>query len=161
LASKPSTTLRNVPGPFGTVKLLRESVDATDGSEAVLERMRSLLEYGAALHRSGKRSEAGRVLGDALDLAREGGAGAIARRASEELTIAGPRAGKAARRGRAALSPGERRVAQLAVDGLTNREIAEELFVTRKAVEWHLHNAYGKLGIHSRKELAAIFNLEA
>jgi DNA-binding CsgD family transcriptional regulator len=43
----------------------------------------------------------------------------------------------------------------LAASGMTNREIAEELFVTRKAVEWHLSNAYTKLGIASRKELPA------
>jgi DNA-binding CsgD family transcriptional regulator len=43
---------------------------------------------------------------------------------------------------------------QLAAAGRSNREIAEELFVTRKAVEWHLRNAYVKLGIGSRRELA-------
>jgi DNA-binding CsgD family transcriptional regulator len=143
------------------LRLLRESLDALDGSEADLERMRSLVEYGAALRRAGKRIEAGRALGDALDLARDRGAGAVERRAAEELSIAGARAGKAARRGRAALSPSERRVAQLAANGLTNREIAEELFVTRKAVEWHLSNAYAKLGIHSRKELPSALSVDA
>ena len=44
-------------------------------------------------------------------------------------------------------------MAQLAASGMSNREIAEELFVTRKAVEWHLRNAYVKLGISSRRDL--------
>lgn len=141
--------------------LLRQSIDVLDGSEAQLELMRSQAEYGAALRRAGKRTEAGKVLGDALERARALGAGAVEKRAAAELEVAGTRAEKAARRGRHALSPGERRVVQLAVTGLSNREIAEELFVTRKAVEWHLSNAYGKLGINSRKELAEALNVEA
>jgi DNA-binding CsgD family transcriptional regulator len=142
-----------IEGGDSGLKVLRESVDVLDGSEAELELMRSLVELGAALRRVGRRTEAGTALGDALDLARERGAGAVEKRATDELALAGARAGKAARRGRAALSPSERRVTQLAAQGLTNREIAEELFVTRKAVEWHLSNAYGKLGIKSRKDL--------
>jgi DNA-binding NarL/FixJ family response regulator len=140
--------------------LLEESVRVLDGSEAVLERARSLVEYGAALRRSGRRSEAGRALGEALELARAGGIGSVERRASEELEIAGARAGRAARRGREALSPSERRVAHLAAEGRSNREIAEELFVTRKAVEWHLHNTYGKLGIASRRELPEVLKVD-
>jgi DNA-binding CsgD family transcriptional regulator len=143
-----------VEGGDSGLERLRDAVDVLDGSEAVLERMRSLVEYGAALRRAGRRTDATRALADALALAREGGAGAIERRASDELAVTEPRARRGtARRGLAALSPSERRVTRLAADGLTNREIAEELFVTRKAVEWHLGNAYAKLGIHSRKEL--------
>jgi DNA-binding NarL/FixJ family response regulator len=55
----------------------------------------------------------------------------------------------------AALTASERRVARLAADGLTNREIAERLVVTIKAVEWHLSHVYRKLGIRSRSGLAA------
>jgi DNA-binding CsgD family transcriptional regulator len=146
------------PGAEG-LDLLRESVEVLDGSEALLERGRSLVEYGAALRRAGRRSEAGRALGDALELARAGGAGALERRAAEELAVAGARAERAARRGREALSPSERRVTQLAAAGMSNREIAEELFVTRKAVEWHLRNSYVKLGISSRRDLPAALKL--
>ncbi|HEX8122275.1 MAG TPA: AAA family ATPase [Solirubrobacteraceae bacterium] len=135
------------------LELLAESAEVLEGSEALLERARSLVAYGAALRREGRRKDAGAALGEALEIARAGGAGEVERRATEELAAAGPRAQRASRRGREALSPAERRVAQLAAEGWSNREIAEELFVTRKAVEWHLHNAYGKLGIASRKEL--------
>jgi DNA-binding NarL/FixJ family response regulator len=55
----------------------------------------------------------------------------------------------------AALTASERRVARMAADGLTNRQIASELVVTVKAVEWHLSHVYRKLGISSRAKLAA------
>jgi ATP/maltotriose-dependent transcriptional regulator MalT len=55
----------------------------------------------------------------------------------------------------AALTVSERRVARMAADGLTNRQIAHELVVTVKAVEWHLSHVYRKLGIASRANLAA------
>jgi DNA-binding NarL/FixJ family response regulator len=61
----------------------------------------------------------------------------------------------------AALTASERRVARLAADGLTNREIAERLVVTVKAVEWHLSHVYRKLGIRSRSGLAAILGENA
>jgi DNA-binding CsgD family transcriptional regulator len=68
------------------------------------------------------------------------------------------RAGEAPRRGQsealAALTASERRVARLAAGGRTNRQIAEELVVTIKAVEWHLSHVYRKLGISSRTHLA-------
>jgi len=70
-----------------------------------------------------------------------------------ELEVAGARVQRAALRGADALSPSERRVVSLAIEGLTNRQIAEALFVTRKAVEWHLGNAYRKLDVRSRQEL--------
>jgi DNA-binding NarL/FixJ family response regulator len=68
------------------------------------------------------------------------------------------RAGAAPRRVRsealASLTASEQRVARLAADGLTNRQIAEQLVVTVKAVEWHLSHVYRKLGINSRTHLA-------
>jgi len=80
---------------------------------------------------------------------------AAGERARSELTAAGARPRRAALTGFDALTASEGRVAELAVDGLTNREIAQALFVTIKTVEWHLGNTYGKLGIGSRRELKA------
>lgn len=56
--------------------------------------------------------------------------------------------------GRESLTPSERRVSQLAAEGLTNKEIAQALFVTLRTVEMHLSNGYRKLGIASRRQLA-------
>ena len=61
--------------------------------------------------------------------------------------------------GALALTRSERRIAELAADGRRNREIAAELFVTTQTVEFHLRNAYRKLGITSRRELAAALGL--
>jgi DNA-binding CsgD family transcriptional regulator len=111
------------------------------------------VELGAALRRGGRRRDAGRVLGEALVLTRALGARMAERRAADELERSGTAARRAAQTGMASLSPSERRVAQLAAEGLSNREIAEELFVTRKTIEYHLRNAYAKLRITSRKQL--------
>ncbi|MDQ3742544.1 MAG: helix-turn-helix transcriptional regulator, partial [Actinomycetota bacterium] len=70
-----------------------------------------------------------------------------------ELLAAGARPRRRELSGTQALTPSERRVADLAADGLGNREIAQTLFVTIKTVENHLARAYQKLGIRSRDEL--------
>jgi DNA-binding CsgD family transcriptional regulator len=138
----------------GPIVLLTEAVEIVAGSEARLEHCRALLELGIVLRRAGRRTDAGRALGEALEIARACGARQLQERASSELEVAGTRVQRAARRGADALSPSERRVVALAIEGLSNRQIAEALFVTRKAVEWHLGNAYRKLDVRSRGELA-------
>lgn len=137
----------------GPIDMLEQAVRIASESEARLEHCRALLELGATLRRGGRRSDAGRALGEALELARACGARALEERVLEELEVAGARVQRAALRGADALSPSERRVVALAIEGLTNRQIAEALFVTRKAVEWHLGNAYRKLDVRSRREL--------
>lgn len=52
------------------------------------------------------------------------------------------------------LTPAERAVCAKVAEGLTNRQIADELYVTVKAVEFHIHNAFLKLGVHNRTQLA-------
>ncbi len=136
------------------IAMLTEAVSIASASEARLEHCRSLLELGTVLRRAGRRTDAGRALGAALELARTCGARLLQERARAELEVAGTRVQRAARRGADALSPSERRVVGLAIEGLSNRQIAEALFVTRKAVEWHLGNAYRKLDVRSRGELA-------
>ena len=81
-------------------------------------------------------------------------------RATEELTIAGGRPRRIATTGVDSLSPSERRVAENAARGLSNREIAETLFVTRKTVEFQLGATYQKLGIRSRTQLAGVLGME-
>lgn len=136
------------------IELLGEAVATVADSETRLEHCRALLDLGTVMRRAGRRTDAGRALGEALELARSCGARLLQERADAELEVAGTRVQRAARRGADALSPSERRVVALAIEGLSNRQIAEALFVTRKAVEWHLGNAYRKLDVRSRGELA-------
>jgi DNA-binding NarL/FixJ family response regulator len=125
-------------------------------SPALLERARSLGELGAALRRSGRRAAARESLEEALDLAARCGARPLVARVREELAAAGARPRRAWRTGVEALTPSELRVARLAADGHTNREIAQELYVTPKTVEGHLARTYAKLGIARRAELLRV-----
>jgi DNA-binding CsgD family transcriptional regulator len=143
-----------VEGGAAGIELLRESVASVAGSSASYEHARSLTELGAALRRANKRLEARGPLREGLDLADRCGALRLSARAREELVAAGARPRRSALRGRDALTPSERRVAGLAADGLSNREIAQALFVTMRTVEGHLTQSYAKLDIASREELA-------
>ena len=116
-----------------------------------------LAELGAALRRDGCRSAAREPLGEALDLAARCGARPLAARVREELKATGARPRRDWRTGLEALSPRELRVAQLAAEGRTNREIAYQLYVTLKTIEGHLARAYTKLGIERRNQLSKFF----
>jgi DNA-binding NarL/FixJ family response regulator len=80
----------------------------------------------------------------------------LARRARAELLAAGARPRRSACSGVDALTAAERRVATLAADGCGNREIAQQLFVTRRTVETHLTHTFQKLGVATRAELAQV-----
>lgn len=135
------------------VDLLREAVDVLERSPSRLELCRACVDLGAALRRDGARSQAGGPLRRGLDMAHRFGALALADQAEQELRAAGARPRRRMASGPGALTPSERRVAELAAGGSTNKDIAQALFVTVKGVEWHLRNAYVKLGIDSRKDL--------
>jgi DNA-binding CsgD family transcriptional regulator len=140
-------------GPRG-IELLREAVTMLEASTARLEHARALVDLGAAVRRSGLRREARQELAAALDLASRLGARALAQRAREEIAAAGGRLRRERISGPDGLTGSERRVARMAADGLTNRQIAEALFVSLRTVETHLTHAYQKLDIGSRDELA-------
>jgi DNA-binding CsgD family transcriptional regulator len=143
-----------VDGGAEGIAMLHEAEELLHGSPARLEHARLLMTLGATLRRNGSLIEARGVLTRAADLAQRLGARAILRRATDELRAAGARPRRIALTGVDALTPAELRVAQEALAGRTNREIAQALFVTPKAVEYHLANTYRKLGIGSRAELA-------
>jgi DNA-binding CsgD family transcriptional regulator len=105
------------------------------------------------LRPQGQRSEAREPLRAGLDLAQRCGATALVERAHSELMATGARPRRLVLSGLDALTASERRVAEMASEGLTNREVAQALFVTEKTVEGHLGNTYRKLGIPSRSEL--------
>ena len=142
-----------VEGDETGMGLLREAVEVLAGSEARLEHARALVDLGAALRRANRRTEARERLREGVDLARRVGAFGLAGRANEEIAATGARPRKVLQTGLDALTASERRVAQLAAEGMSNKEIAQTLFVTIKTVEVHLSHAYRKLEISSRVQL--------
>ena len=120
-----------------------------------LELAYALVDLGSALRRAGQRVDARAALKEGLDLAAACVARPLVERARAELRIAGARPRRDRISGRDALTPSEQRIADLAVDGHTNRAIAQTLFVTPKTVELHLSSVYRKLNITGRPMLAA------
>ncbi|GAB2872979.1 helix-turn-helix transcriptional regulator [Nocardioides pacificus] len=149
-------------GARGDVGAARASFDAALAAIQDLplryDRARINFAYGMTLRRAGKRREAD----VALSAAREGylalGATAYVRRCDRELKAGGLATGPhAVRRERSldALTPQEQTVADLVASGASNRDVAAELFLAEKTVQYHLTRVYAKLGIRSRAELAA------
>jgi DNA-binding CsgD family transcriptional regulator len=134
---------------------LREAAGILAASGARLEQARALVELGAALRRANQRAAAREPLRTGLDLAYRCGATRLAQRARAELLAAGARPRRGALSGLEALTPSERRVAELAASGMSNPGIAQALFVTLNTVEGHLRHAYQKLSINSRGQLPA------
>jgi DNA-binding CsgD family transcriptional regulator len=135
------------------LELLRESAATLEASPAKLERAHALVSLGGALRRGGYRSEARDSLARGLELAEHCGAELLAKLAREELGAGGARPRAEGRWDRDALTISELRICRMAAEGLSNPAIAQALFVTRGTVESHLHVAYRKLGISSRKAL--------
>ncbi len=144
-----------VEGGAAGEELLREAVAAHEQAGVKLDHARSLVDLGALLRRANKRSEARDVLRQALDIAHRLGARPLAERAETELRATGARPRRVVLTGLEALTASERRVAELAAQDLTNREIAQQLFVTARTVEGHLTSVFRKLRITSRDELSA------
>src|SRR5205823_2970187 len=108
----------------------------------------------AAYRRAGERVASREPLRRALDLAHQCGATALEQQARDELLASGARPRRAAATGLDALTPSERRIAELAASGAGNRQIAELLFLTKNTVEWHLKHVYRKLDVGSREDLS-------
>jgi DNA-binding CsgD family transcriptional regulator len=134
--------------------LLGEAVTALERSQAPVELARALTDHGAALRRAGQRTEARTQLERGLDLAHHCGARRIAGQARAELIAAGAKPRRDAITGRDALTASELRVARLAAAGKSNREIAQELFITTKTASAHLSRVYRKLDVTRRNQLA-------
>jgi ATP/maltotriose-dependent transcriptional regulator MalT len=111
---------------------------------------RSLLVLGRAQRRFKKRADARRSLEEAEAVFEQGGCHGWVQETRTELARVSGR--PAADKG--ALTPSERGVAGLAANGLSNKQIAAQLFISVYTVEAHLKKAYSKLGIRSRSQLA-------
>jgi DNA-binding CsgD family transcriptional regulator len=143
--------LTHASGP--DIDQLEEAAAIYQQIGAPLDLARTLVDIGSALRRRRQRAAARDPLRRALDLARASGARPLAQRAEHELRATGARPRRDRITGRDALTATERHVAQLAAEGMTNRQIAEALFVTRKTIESHLDHVFRKLDIHTRGEL--------
>ncbi len=133
--------------------LLQQAVDLLEPLSARLELGHAHVELGSVLRRDGKRLEAQDHLRRGLEFAHRAGAAPLAARARDELVAAGGRPRRPAISGVEALTASELRVARLAAEGATNRDIAQRLFVTQKTVETHLRHVFQKLGVRGRDEL--------
>jgi DNA-binding CsgD family transcriptional regulator len=143
-----------VSGGEAAIGRLRRALEVLTRTEDALEVVRTQVELGAALRRAGLRSQARGELAVARDRADRLGLSALAARAEEEHKASGGRPRRARLSGAASLTPSERRIAERARAGASNRQIAAELFLTAKTVEWHMGNVFRKLGVSSRLELA-------
>jgi DNA-binding NarL/FixJ family response regulator len=113
-----------------------------------------LADLGGAIRRGGSPRDAREPLRRSLELAEWCGASALARRATDELGATGEHPQRGDGEGADGLTPSELRAARMAAEGRSNRQIAQDLFVTTRTIEVHLTRAYRKLGIRSRRELA-------
>ncbi len=144
-----------VAGGDRGASLLREAIDALEHGDARLERARALANLGALLRRRNRRTEARELLREALDAAHRAGAKPLAEYAETELRATGARPRRVVLRGLDSLTASERRIAEFASQGLSNREIAQTLFITARTVEGHLTSVFRKLQVDSRDELPA------
>ena len=139
----------------GARRAFEESLALLDGLPLRYDLARVNFAYGQTLRRAGKRREADAVISTARDLYLSLGAHTYVQRCERELKAGGmnPLPGP---RGHIELTPQEEAVTLLVAQGLSNREVAAELYVSPKTVQYHLTRIYAKLGVRSRVELAAV-----
>jgi DNA-binding CsgD family transcriptional regulator len=141
--------------------LYREAIDLFSETRLRVDLARTHLLYGEALLRRGGRAEARGQLRSAHEIFTHLGTAAFAERARRQLQAAGGRAAnKRAVDGERGidLTSHETRIARLAAEGHTNREIATQLFISASTVEYHLRSVFRKLGVRSRTQLAGRFS---
>ena len=137
------------------IDLLRAACDGLEESRMPVEHARALLGLGAALRRAKHRAAAREPLAHAMELAHTCGAQPLVEAAREELVATGARPRRLVRSGIDALTPSELRVAKLVTEGMSNPQIARQLFVTRRTVESHVAATLRKLDLNGREGIAA------
>ena len=137
-------------------RLFLAALDAHADAARPFERARSELAYGEFLRRAGRRVEGRAHLQAALDGFEGLGAVLWAERARVELRASGQTARKRDPSTRADLTAQELQIARFVAEGLTNRDVAAQLFLSPRTIDFHLRNVYRKLGISSRTALARL-----
>ncbi len=135
-------------------RLHHEAIDQLGRSRVVVLHSRAQLSYGEWLRRQNRRVDARAQLRAALAAFDAMGAQGFAERARRELLATGETVRRRAADARDSLTPQEAQIARLAARGQSNFDIAAQLYLSHRTVEWHLHKVFAKLGIISRKGLA-------
>lgn len=138
----------------GARRVYAAALERLDGLPLRYDRARVRFSYGRTLRRAGKRREADAEITTARDIFAALGAHTYVIRCEREHKAGGVHVQRS-ERAVGELTPQEEAVAQLVSRGMSNREVAAELFVSTKTVQYHLTRIYAKLGIRSRAELAA------
>ena len=146
---------RGTPEEAGRIYQTGEDTAST---ESPVHTARLLLAHGRLLRRTGQRRPAVQRLRRANDLYLALRAAPFIARTDEELTACGLRQEPAMRRSALEMTGRETEVAHLIEQGMTNAEIAAELFITPKAVEYHLGNIYAKFGLKGRQQLRRLLS---
>lgn len=136
-------------------QLYRAAIAHLRRTHVTAELARAHLLYGEWLRREGRRLDARDQLRDAYDMFSAMGADGFGERARRELVATGETARKRTAEGSDELTAQETQIARLAAQRQTNPEIGASLFISHRTVEWHLRKIFAKLGITSRRELAA------
>ncbi|MEV6338818.1 LuxR C-terminal-related transcriptional regulator [Nocardia vinacea] len=142
----------------GARRAFESALERLDGLPLRYDRARVTFSYGQVLRRAGKRREADAEFTTARAIFVALGAQTYVTRCDREHKAGGVRIQRS-ERGIDKLTPQEETVAEMVARGMSNREVAAELFVSTKTVQYHLTRIYSKLGIRSRAELAAVRNL--
>jgi DNA-binding CsgD family transcriptional regulator len=134
----------------------REAIDRLGRTRVRVPLARAHLLYGEWLRREGRRVDARQQLRAAYHMFEPMGAGGFAERASRELRATGEHMRKRAADTPAQLTARQTQIARLASGGRSNPEIAAQLFMSPRTVEYHLHKVFTKLAITSRNQLDAV-----
>lgn len=137
------------------LRTFQDAVDAISSVPMPAYQARILFEYGKVLRRHGRRSKADDILSRAAEVFARMGATAMVERCAAERRIGGV---GGHHRGRHGLTPQEEQIALRVVEGATNGEVARELTLSTKTVEYHLTRVYRKLEVRSRQELRELLN---
>ena len=133
----------------------RDAIELLSRTRMTAQLARTRLSYGEWLRREGRRVAAREQLRACYEMLTAMGAEGFTERARRELLATGESVRKRTVETDGELTAQEAQIARLASDGHTNPEIAAELFLSARTVEWHLHKVFAKLGVSSRRELRA------
>jgi DNA-binding CsgD family transcriptional regulator len=133
--------------------LYREALERLGRTRIRVALARTMLVYGEWLRRENRRVDAREQLRAAHELLTDIGMEVFAERARRELLATGETVRKRTVETLDELTPQEAQIGRMAADGYTNPEIAAQLFLSPRTVEWHLRKVFGKLGIRSRRQL--------